>query len=170
MPLVNCRECRHVVSAQARSCPSCGIRSPARARFTKWQKVGIAIGLLATMLVCLLFLGSLQPPPAPDTRTATEKAETMDAMKAVLELRKSMRNPRSFELRLAFLVSGGWGCYVYMAQNGFGGVNRDIAISRGETPVAGGAAMQDWKQHCTKGDGRNETNRMKLLLQEVAIQ
>ena len=51
------------------------------------------------------------------------------AVAGAMTLRDSMRNPESFVVESAFVVDGtDTLCYEYRAQNGFGGMNREMAV------------------------------------------
>lgn len=64
---------------------------------------------------------------AADKKKADERVQRASAG-AVL-LKKSMRNPDSFKLESALVISGsGAVCYDYRAQNGFGGINAGHAV------------------------------------------
>lgn len=58
-----------------------------------------------------------------------EDAQLQLITAAALTLKQNMRNPDSFVLESALLMSGkGSVCYTYRAQNGFGGMDRGRAV------------------------------------------
>lgn len=153
MSLLKCHECGQAVSSDAKNCPGCG------------AKVRKPVGLLGAIFAASLGLAVFQctrapnhiestPPPAKTAEqlAAERKQAEADnlrygvAIHLIKTLKQAVRNPASFVLEdvhaneQATVV-----CIRYRAQNGFGGMNREIAT------FANGKFPQDekaWNKYC----------------------
>lgn len=145
MALIKCKECGGEVSSKAKTCPKCGA-SVGRRGIGCGTLVGYAVLLLIVIpMVIGLIIAAIDdsepepapaPAPAKQQLTPEEAAEKEKKDKAVqlaaagaATLKKTMRDPDSFELESALVIEeSGAVCYTYRARNGFGGMNRDNAV------------------------------------------
>lgn len=87
------------------------------------------IKILAIILAASLIVGgALKPlPSAPSPALIPEKAPDDKRIDAAIfgaaAIKRSLRNPASFQLMSANVTQAGAVCYQFRAQNGFGGLN-----------------------------------------------
>lgn len=150
MALVKCTECGSQVSTEAKACPSCGARPPKRTSLVTWIVGGIFAVAVANIVISTTGSPpiSTAPPPTPEQSAALERAqqdagrsrqhEALRAARAravVGALREAARNPASFMVeRVIASDDGSVVCVQYRAQNGFGGMNREVAVFDGSKP------------------------------------
>lgn len=95
---------------------------------------------------------ALPPPPTPEevARKAREAAQLDQAMTGALYIKARLRNPDSLVWeRIIATSDGSTVCYVYRAQNGYGGMNREAKVMVG-TKIS--ADTRNIKGHC-KAEG-----------------
>lgn len=92
----------------------------------KWLFVIVAFAFIVFMVVMMAVIRRSSGPAMPSDTDARER-KTIEAAYA---LKARMRNPDSivFE-RAATNSDGSLVCFVYRAQNGFGGMNRELAYA-----------------------------------------
>ena len=146
MALVLCPECKHEVSERARACPQCGCPlSEVRTRVRRRDNGKFLIFLVASVLVAAIVFeikNRIAPQPTsssiitPEEDKALiegEKAERNRkfqlALAGALAVKSRLRNPNSLVIESAFVVfSTDAVCLTYRAQNGFGGMDRAMAV------------------------------------------
>jgi hypothetical protein len=153
MPLIKCKDCGHEISPSAKACPQCGAPSPREAN-------NAAIGCLGVIILfAVSFFGASQCTSTPKETNATqEPPEIMTPAKAMESqrmgraalrmglLRQHMREPESLKWEAALSdETGDLICLRYRAKNGFGGMNVEVAIFKGDK---GYDQESDWKKHC----------------------
>lgn len=93
-----------------------------------------------------------------------------EAAGGALMIRRAMRNPDSFQLSTVLDMPGPVYCYEYRAQNGFGGLNVDHGVLKGETlkftGVPGFATI--WNDDCVGKSGTDITSYVAQLVKMVA--
>lgn len=159
MALIECKECKRQVSDKAGKCPNCGakVKTPT-SKFTKVFTVLLVAG------VTFGIFGSFderqekerhEAALTPEQREQQEKAandaakRTMAAKFFFALLKQSARDPDSVKLE-SLLVNdiGTVACSQYRARNGFGGMNKGVAVmAKGQFFIDQPAA---WNKHCTK--------------------
>lgn len=96
-----------------------------------------------------------KPAPTPEelARKAREEARLESAMTGALYIKARLRNPDSLIWeRIIATSDGSTVCYVYRAQNGYGGMNREAKVMVG-TKISSDA--RNIKAHC-KAEGFTE--------------
>jgi hypothetical protein len=152
MPLIKCKDCGHEISPSAKACPQCGAPSP--------REANNAAGCLGVIILfALVIFGVSQctsdpkaaPEPAkpPEKMTPAQEMEAQRMGRAALRmglLRQYMREPESLKWETALSdETGDLICLRYRAKNGFGGMNVEVAIFKGDK---GYDQESDWKKHC----------------------
>lgn len=160
MALTTCKECGKAQSASADRCPHCG-HQVRKTSLVTW----IVTALIGIPLIVGILVGAVrqaETPPAAksiqgDLQRKSDAAVQRAAAGAVM-LKKTMRDPASFELDSALVIEGGGAvCYSYRAKNGFGGFNAGQAVlsSNGKilktNEMDGFAAL--WNEECAKKRG-----------------
>lgn len=161
MALIPCRECGKNVSSAAETCPHCGIKSPAAAPAKRLRYV--LLGLVGLAVVGAL-MNKSDRANQPE-RSARATATLEQAARGTAALKRAVRNPDSFKLISVKMVeSEGASCITYSAQNGFGGVSVEQAISTGGGVVtASGVAYKElFDRVCLSPDGTDETGYVKV--------
>lgn len=99
-------------------------------------------------------------------KNAKEEAQFELVFSLTRTLKQRMRDPDSFKIESAAMMSSGDICFVYRARNGFGGYNREAAVyqSKKNTFVAGGAAEGPFNQLCQGSIGKDFTRVAILAL------
>lgn len=155
MAIIKCAECGRDVSTTAKSCPGCGakIRKPTSA-LTKIVGGLLVVGFIGAALSPKSEHASA-PAAAPAQNTpeqlaaeAKREAAFQRTVAVTRTIRSALREPDSVKWESiranddASLV-----CIEYRARNGFGGMNREIAVIQGASVSQRPA---DWNKHCTK--------------------
>lgn len=161
MSLKDCKECGKPVSTEAKACPHCGAKPPAKTSMFTWI-VGI---LMIVVIGSTISRGqeernSVATPEAPET--AEQHAEKIAAAvaKQVSEARfqrtvaagklvkAAMREPDSlvWETILANDDASVM-CFEYRAKNGFGGMNKEYVVI---TDKATSQKPEAWNKHCLR--------------------
>lgn len=160
MALLKCKDCGNGVSSSAKACPNCG--APA-SKGTQW---GIGKKFLAGIFILIVVSGvidAIKSEDKPGSAVAASNPTTPQAAAAPLSpaargaavavtIKRAARNPDVFKLEEARHARDGSICLVFRAQNGFGGMNREEAVSVGDT-----ITLQNdqgfsgvWNKHCVK--------------------
>jgi len=166
MALVRCPDCRTEVSDQAEACRQCGrpIRSPKTSTRTPRKTSPTTWGCL--ILVVLAVIGGIvteSNKPSGGSNDAEQEKENAAAARAQVGariLKRAMRDPDSFKLDSALVMTGSNAvCYDYRAKNGFGGYNVGHAVlapdGTFETNEMSGFSSL-WKKHCAGKRGTEE--------------
>lgn len=147
MALKPCRECGKDVSTAAKSCPSCGVKSP-----TRKPKTGTLLAVLA-VVVAIAMIRS-------DSLTSDVGVEEAPS---VLSLEAAVR-ASDLQLSVSNLSAEPWTACEVTINGGIlgGGYKQDVAgIGPGETVEGGLRAFAD-------GDGRR-FDPAELVLQDVMV-
>lgn len=133
MALTQCAECGREISDRASNCPGCGARRRPRTKTSTWIIGGI---FGAGCLYAILHTDPLPEPRRQESLTLSTPIESppteqlTDAKAAASLIRASAKNPRSVEFSSVLAIpASGKTCFVYRAQNGFGGPSVGYAIS-----------------------------------------
>lgn len=149
MSMVSCNECGAKISNRAEACPSCGVKPRRTSRVT----MAIAVLLGGGFLISVFSLGSSAPLPpvaiqAPDPEKEAVAHRYSVAMAAAASLKQAVRDPESLRFdSMRVSNDGSVICTEYRARNGFGGMNKSIAVFVNGT---GGIGIERWNKHCTK--------------------
>lgn len=113
-----------------------------------------------------------EPPESPaaaqpvDPNAEAERHALAETAAAVLQLKAAARNPDSFVLEQAVRTSPGEVCLTFRAQNGFGGMNRALAIAIG--PLVSVEGSKDfetaWRSYCANHPGKEIKEDVQALL------
>jgi hypothetical protein len=123
--------------------------------------------VIAVAVILLVTVVSVMQPNNPPKRTtgidnalATNKLRALQGAEA---LKSRMRNPASFELHSAVLMSSGAICYTYRAANGFGGVNVEYAVEtpKGKISILGTDGNGSEYEHYCQGKTGQELTEVR---------
>lgn len=149
-----CRECGAEVSDQAKTCPKCGVSTPVRkTSLLTW------IATAAAVAAMVLYVVTYEPrPPRAEAAPLTpeEQAEkALDerrfnlAVGALIFIKKNLREPESVVWEGVWVNDAATViCVEYRARNGFGGMNRELAVI---TDSKLEKTARAWNAKCTKG-------------------
>lgn len=175
MALANCRECGRQISNEAKICPNCGAKRPVPSAQRGWVYL-VIIGVVLGGMVA----SWLSPTPATQAQEAQKAAEDpakkaaedadherkQSAAMAVAVVKRSMRNPESFQLiQVLVMPATGATCIEYRAQNGFGGMNVEHAIARkGQLTIENSDGFQRaWNAGCGNQYGDDITSAVRIM-------
>src|SRR4051812_9131905 len=130
MALVKCSECGNEISTKAKTCPKCG---------AKVKRMGILGGIFWAMLAFLIYSGitgnaitSSSPPPKTPVQEAADKENSVRYVAvrtAMAAIQANLRNPSSVQWDSAYVnKDASTVCVQYRAQNGFGGMGRELFV------------------------------------------
>ncbi len=158
MALKNCKECGKPVSTEAKACPSCGAKPPAKTSMFTWI-VGI---FMVAVFGIIISRGQSDGSIGAAPKTAEQHAATLAeaAAKQVSEARfqrtvaagklvkSTMRDPDSLVWEtISANEDASIMCFEYRAKNGFGGMNREFVVITNK----GASQKPDaWNKNCTK--------------------
>ena len=120
--MVACKECNAPVSDQAKKCPHCGAKVP---KPTSRITIFVAGLLLIGVMKCS-YDGSTAPtgaasaPPLTDEQRRAKAKEEAEFRRVVIGaklIKAAMKNPDSFKLESAIMLSDGTICYMYRGTN-----------------------------------------------------
>lgn len=158
MALITCKECDKELSTTAEKCPHCGAKAP---KPTSRLAIGI-VGLLC-IFILKAALESGDPPPQPRVKSAAElqrDQELKQAVGALIVLKRSMKNPASFELVDLQLMQGPAYCVVYRGTNSF---NAIITSRHVFMDGLSSSTEPDWNKHCGGKTGTDYTHAKYAL-------
>ena len=104
--------------------------------------------------------------PSPEAQALAKAEQDKDAgldlrdMMSLSDLKAAMKNPKSFELSLAFRRNDGTSCLEYHATNGFGGTVPGYAVITGDKVLTSASA---WNAHCANKTGKDITYRLNTM-------
>jgi hypothetical protein len=157
--MVKCKECATEVSSKAEKCPKCG--APVK------KRTGC---LAATAAVAFVFIvvawvaGTVAPPdetsaPASTGPQSTDKATRAQVFVGVIK--KSLRNPASFDPIQVLVTDAGAVCVEYGAENGFGGMAIEKAVMNAAQSKAANSSESGfqaiWNAECAGKTGLDTT-------------
>ena len=185
MALVKCTDCGAEISAAAVACPKCGAKPPKRTKLSTW-----VVGAVMLMVVsrCVLDASerteqlaqqAVKSAPVVAAQTPAEKAVAARAATAVADgkalaetqfqraviaaktVKRSTKNPASFELTGAVRTDKGAICIEYSGTNSFNATVPGYAVLTPDNKLssndnAGGNAA--WNKHCARQRGENMTH------------
>ena len=102
----------------------------------------------------------------PDPAAARKTREINTAIALARDVRKEVKNPKSFELAVAIIHADGTVCMTYRATNSFNAIVPAQAIRRAGTywvSESDGGFAQRWRSLCA-GRGRDETRMVQRFL------
>ncbi len=156
MALTTCKDCGHKVSTRAAACTNCGaVRKPGTTWFTKLAAGFVA--LTSAAIVWSIAAKDDQPKTlaaSPEQAASSAKAEApfqdrVTASRAFAKaIRQAARDPESVSFDTVRANDDGTTlCAEYRARNGFGGMNRSVAVLSGRALHFDKATV--WNKHCT---------------------
>src|SRR5579862_9905866 len=159
---MHCSNCGHLIATDDKFCTGCG--RPIAVIPVKKKKTHPLVLLLAVVLfvgVLGAIINAVTRSFVTDPSSRAVEAESGErparAASGALTLKNAMRNPDSFKLSSALVMSTGSVCYLYRAQNGFGGVDVGHAVFTAtgnfKTDESDGFATL-WHKECAKKMGQ----------------
>jgi hypothetical protein len=158
MAMMKCRECSTDVSTKAANCPKCG--APVKAKSAGC--LGTAVVIIGAVFVITMVVGNMSQTDAPAKPAASaddsaSREKSVRSQTLVLGIKKSLRNPDSFEAESVLVTEAGAVCAVYRAENGFGGISIEKAVmNAAQTKMIGSndAGFADlWNRECAGQTG-----------------
>jgi hypothetical protein len=148
MALVECKECKTQISSEAKACPKCGAAPP---KPTSRLTILIAGLFLFFILKSIFGVNSSGPStaqskPAPSAADVKKEADFQQVVNAARWVKKSVKNPKSFELEYAGYTDGGTVCIKYRATNSFNAIVPGVYVM--SNTVSGDTAAL-WNKHCS---------------------
>ena len=139
MALIKCKDCGKEFSTDAKVCPHCGAKKPKRKSNVLWMLSIVTIMVVFGSLFSKNDSSSQDKVVAQSEKAAQEEFEQSIENKKIekaknfaligaTNLQKAMRNPNSLKFESVFVTNDGDACYSYMAENGFGGINKEYAV------------------------------------------
>ncbi len=174
---MHCSNCGHLLAAGDKFCNGCGRPIAAIPVETKKKKTHPLVALLAVVLfvavIGAIIGGVTNSSPVDEVEKAEENKKTVRAANGAVMLKNVMRNPDSFKLSSARVISStGTVCYVYHAQNGFGGFNMGHAVftSTGEfkTDESNGFTTL-WNKECAHKSGKEAADVVNTILDHPSL-
>lgn len=153
MSIGKCRECGAEVSDQAKACPKCGVSKPVR-------KTSKLTWLATLVIVPMVAMSIINHKPPPDVEAAPPTPEQIAEKKldekrfnlavgALIFIKKNLREPESVVWETVLVNDAATAiCVEYRARNGFGGMNRELAVI---TDSKLEKTARAWNAKCTKG-------------------
>lgn len=160
MALVKCKECGAQISADTKTCPQCGAPPPKKtSRFT-W--------LVAGLIVIAVGMSLTRPDPPPKLQKnpeqlAAEQKQEAEFQRVVLVaklVKRSAKDPDSFNLTFAGMTDKGAVCLEYRAKNSFNAVVSGYYVAAGN---ANGDTAELWNRHCAKQSIRDYSTAKHAL-------
>lgn len=157
-----CKKCGKMLARNAQMCPGCGNRfTSGLTKVAAWS-----IGLSFVLMIVIIGLAASSSEPTTQKSEAQTQADARDnarytfAVLGARRLKVAMRNPDSFRLTSALIMTNGAVCYEYRAQNGFGGMNKGQAVlaphGTFKTDEMDGFAHL-WNGECANRTGEDKT-------------
>lgn len=160
MALSKCKECGAQISAAAKACPQCGAPPPKKTSMFTWLVAGfivIAVGMSLTRP---------DAPPKPQKtaeQLAVEQKQEAEFQRVVLVaklVRRSAKDPDSFNLTYAGMTDKGAVCLEYRAKNSFNAVVPGRYVAAGK---ANGDTAELWNRHCANQSIRDYSTAKHAL-------
>jgi len=170
--------CGNPVANNARVCPNCGHRfTHPFVKFLAWFfGISFAIGIISSgssnskSFETGFQDNSAKMNVASNASTTQEgvqdQAQLVFATLGAISLRKAMRNPDSFVLEEAHVMHDNSVCFVYRAQNGFGGMDREYAVLSAKGTMS--TSDSAWNHLCAHKKGYDKTTEINRLISEHA--
>ena len=177
---IDCSACNAIVQQGSKFCPGCGLQLTAQAApvvervlaplFPWWGWV-----LVAFVVVIGIVIAVNSDNPAQQAQRASQQASDAAAQKAqtarltlaangAAALRDRMRDPDSFKVTSALVLSDDTVCYEYRSRNGFGGMNDGYAVLiKSLLASQPGAALDGFWELDLRGQDGNGTVRGREL-------
>lgn len=166
--MIKCHECGKEISSEAKSCPHCG------ATLKQEKNIG-CLGIGVLVVVSFLFFITLfgksktpEPPLTPAAQAAKEELERLEnnqlaaVAAAALSIKQAARNPDSVHVLSAWVDDPATTiCLEYVAQNGFGGMNRETIVFVDSKAYVEARA---WNKHCSGKALNNRTQAANKAL------
>ncbi len=167
---MHCSNCGHLIATDDKFCTGCG--RPIAVIPVKKKKTHPLVLLLAVVLflgVLGAIINAVTQSSVSDPPSRTEDGErTARAATGAVMLKRAMRNPDSFRLSSALVMSTGSVCYAYRAQNGFGGFNAGHAVltstGKFKTEESDGFTTL-WNKECAQKTGQETVDGVNVILE-----
>lgn len=113
----------------------------------------------------IIFAAKQESAGSADSKAEADKA-VQNAYVGAKVLRNRMRNPSSFELVRVLAPTDDRTCFVYRAENGFGGLNVETAVLIYDDLITQDRSEfeHSWGQYCTAYDARDITKQTQIAL------
>ena len=160
MGMVKCRECGKDVSNEAKTCPHCGVATPApESKFGLYVKLGLGAVLVIAMVRCISDqedrksqafaekqrIEALKTPEQrarEDAEKAKKESDFQSVVSRLRALKATTQNPNAFELVDAILMNDGTLCATYRGTNSFGAVVTESKAIAKDLTIVG------WNRFC----------------------
>lgn len=157
MAMTKCKECKMLISSQARSCPSCGYAAK-KTSFVTW----LALFAVVVIGFSMMTKDPVPSPPPVAELTPAQKAEKAESerrgtalFKAEYEVRSKLKDADSAKFGASFFREPYFVCGFVNAKNSFGGytgekgyivdyTTRTVLIEGSSTGFA-----EKWKKACS---------------------
>jgi hypothetical protein len=172
MALINCHECGKPVSTESKKCPACGaaVRLPKKPT----SKIALVVAVFIGFGVVVATLNRTTDTSTPSkaavvltpAQVAQEKAKkdtsslTLGlALAGAKTLKRSSKDPQTFEFTEIVTHPNSTVCFEYRAKNSFNAMLQGNAVlANGKLLVresAGNAFVAAWNKNCTPADGED---------------
>lgn len=173
MALTTCKDCNNEVSTDAKTCPKCGAKV-VKPKPPK-KPTSMATWLIGAIVLGGILLSVANQPQAPQVAAKTPEQKAATAKKDIqlqmaasgaMNLKKSSKDPDSFELKRVVLHPNGVTCYDFRAANSFNAKLKGSAILTADGKMlieeSGGNKFVDaWNKNCTTPDGDDVADYLK---------
>lgn len=162
MALIQCHECKREISSEARHCPACGAPTTARVQ-PKPKTNRVALGTVwAALLATVIVIYSCSDTPEPRQKSIAEleaerekEREFQVAAAVVRSLKNNMKNPKSFELVSAHMMTSGSLCITYRGTNSFNAIVTSHYVLSAD---GGSDRATTWNASCAGKSGKDLTH------------
>lgn len=166
MSLIKCRECGNDVSTEAKTCPKCGVKvKKPMSRTMKWVLGFLGVSVVAGIISSKQQQDAFEQAKAnqtPEQKVAEAKrdAQLQWAAMGAMQLKKTMKDPRAFDLTSLYVTKNGHGCYDYRAKNSFGAILPSSAVMTPQGKLLlqeqhGNEFSKTWNRECTQSGGND---------------
>lgn len=174
MGLVKCTECAKDVSDKAEACPHCGVKRPKKTSMTTWAAGIFMVAIIGSYISSqdkARDAAAAKPIPSPEQVAAAKKSddELISAAVVLRSIKRSMKNPKSFDLDSFLIFPGGGACYEFHATNSFNATVPGSAVFDPQKAILftsdndGNKFVSAWNKICTKSGGIERAREIKTL-------
>jgi RNA polymerase subunit RPABC4/transcription elongation factor Spt4 len=159
MAMTKCHECGQPLSTEAPRCPHCGAKAKKKTHWITWTVAGFfGLSVILAMKDDKRPATTAKETPAPPSAASAAESAKREANFQIglrnsralaATIKQAAREPDSVTFDYVGISDDGTVvCMEYRARNGFGGVNREIAVAVSGRAFAGQPEV--WNKHCTK--------------------
>lgn len=146
MALVQCKECKAQISSDAKACPQCGAKTPAKTSVVTMLIGGLIIfGLLKAMLSESTQAAAPTKSPAQLAQESKKEADFQNVVRVARWAKERSKNPASFTLTYGGITDSGTVCIEFRGTNSFNAVVPGRYVM---SNTVSGDSVQLWNKHC----------------------